>query len=417
MTGESELTETPPPGYGPADVARFVTEPAKRPARAAFARDRARVLHSAGLRRLAAKTQVMVAGESDFPRTRLTHTLEVAQIARELGGELGADPDVTDLAGLAHDLGHPPFGHNGEDALDQAAASIGGFEGNAQSFRLLTRLESKITAADGRSVGLNLTRAALDSTVKYPWTRQHGERKFNCYADDREIFDWVRAGAEPGRRCFEAQVMDWSDDVAYSVHDVEDGIQAGHIHVEAVRSRSDRATIATLAQQWYAGWADTDELDAALERIAASPIWPSAFDGSPASLATLKHFTSQITGRFVNTAVADTRAAFGDQPLLRYRADVVVSRAVRCEVAALKGLANLYVFQRANADAAYVEQRRVVLDVVAALATADSPALDPVFTPAWLAAESDDARLRVIIDQVASLTDASLLRWHRRLCG
>ena len=417
MTGDSELIETAPPGYRSVDVARFAAEPSKHPARAAFARDRARVLHSAGLRRLAAKTQVMVAGEADFPRTRLTHTLEVAQIARELGGGLGADPDLTDLAGLAHDLGHPPFGHNGEDALHQAAAAIGGFEGNAQSFRLLTRLESKINAADGCSVGLNLTRAALDSTLKYPWPRRQGQRKFNCYADDREIFDWVREGAPADRRCFEAQVMDWSDDVAYSVHDVEDGIQAGHIAVAAIRSPVERSAIAALAQQWYADWAEVTELEAALERIAASRIWPTAFDGSPQSLVTLKNFTSQITGRFVNTAVADTRAAFGDQRLLRYRADVIVPREVRCEVAGLKGLANLYVFQRADADAAYAEQRRVVLDVVEALTAANSPALDPVFAPAWQAADSDAAALRVVIDQVASLTDASLLRWHRRLCG
>lgn len=417
MMGESDQIETPPPGYEPEDVQRFVIEPGKRPSRAPFARDRARVLHSAGLRRLAAKTQVMVAGEADFPRTRLTHTLEVAQIARELGGGLGADPDVTDLAGLAHDLGHPPFGHNGENALDQAAATIGGFEGNAQSFRLLTRLESKISTVEGRSVGLNLTRAALDSTLKYPWPRRDGQPKFNCYADDAEIFDWVRQGSPEARRCFEAQVMDWSDDVAYSVHDVEDGVQAGHISVGWVRSPDERAAIATLAQQWYADWAEADELEAALERIAASKLWPTRFDGSPASLAALKHFTSQITGRFVNAAVSDTRAAFGDQPLSRFRADVVVPREVRCEVAALKGLANFYVFQRADADAEYARQRRLVLDVVDVLSVSDPPALDSVFAPAWSGAEADAARQRVIIDQVASLTDASLLRWHHRLCG
>lgn len=411
------LAETPPPGYQPSDVARFVAESSKRSTRAAFARDRARVLHSAGLRRLAAKTQVMVAGEADFPRTRLTHTLEVAQIARELGGSLGCDPDLADLAGLAHDLGHPPFGHNGEDALDVAAAAIGGFEGNAQSFRLLTRLESKVTAADGRSVGLNLTRASLDSTLKYPWPKRDGQRKFNCYDDDRQIFDWVRVDAPPDRRCFEAQVMDWSDDVAYSVHDVEDGIQAGHIQVEALRSGAERSTIAKLAQHWYATWATEAELTAALERIGTSGSWPMMFDGSPAGMVVLKNFTSQITGRFVFAAVAETRAAFGVEPLLRYRADLVVPREIRCEVAALKGLANLYVFQRAEADAMYERQRDVISEVVAALAESPRPALDPVFAPAWLAAETDTARLRVIIDQVASLTDASLLRLHRRLCA
>ena len=403
-------------GYSATDAARYAAEAEKDPARPAFTRDRARVLHSWALRRLADKTQVLLPGRSDFPRTRLTHTLEVAQIAREIGAELGCDPDLTETAGLCHDLGHPPFGHNGEAALDAVASGIGGFEGNAQSFRVLTRLEPKVAAADGTSVGLNLTRAALDSVVKYPWFRAAGTAKFNVYADDAAMFGWVRDGAPGERRCLEAQVMDWADDVAYSVHDVEDALYSGYLTPETLTSEAAAAHVIDVAAREYAGHLSADDLGRALGRLNALPFRPVAFDGSMASLAALKAMTSGLIGRFSRAAAVATRERFGADRLLRYRADLCVPAEVRAEVAVLKSFAFYYVFHRSGVDREYAAQRRLLTEVVEMLMARDAAALHPMFAAAHRAAGDDEAaRLRVVIDQVASLTDVSVVRWHARL--
>ena len=410
-------------GYGPDDEARWVVEVPKRAGRTAFARDRARVLHSAALRRLAAKTQVMVAGESDFLRTRLTHSLECAQVGRELGAALGCDPDLVEVACLAHDLGHPPFGHNGEDALDDVASAIGGFEGNAQSLRILTRLEAKTFSPDdgprpGGPVGLNLTRAALDAATKYPWQRREDVRKFGAYDDDVPVFRWLRAGAPADRTCFEAQVMDWADDVAYSVHDVEDAVVAGHLDIRAITGAggSDDPEGLLDVAVGYARDADRAELGAAVGRLTSLPFWPSSYAGSLRDLAALKNLTSQLIGRFCTAAELATRDAHGEDRLTRYAADLVVPREQRLEVAVLKAVANRWVMQRAGAEPVYARQREVVQELVSALRLAAPASLDPVMRDAYVGAVDDAARLRVVVDQVASLTDRSVVVWHTRLC-
>lgn len=409
-------------GYDAAARERRVGEEPKRAgaalsaaSRGEFQRDRARVLHSYAFRRLADKTQVVVPGEDDFPRTRLTHSLEVAQIGREIGQALGCDPDVVDAAGLAHDIGHPPFGHNGEDALDSVAGACGGFEGNAQTLRILTRLEAKVMWPSGEPAGLNLTRAVLDAACKYPWPRREGTRKFGVYDADLAAFEWLRAGAPEGRRCLEAQVMDWADDVAYSVHDVEDGVHAGLIRLAHVDDAA-REALCTVAASLYSAHS-AEELAPVLDELLDLPTLRdlASYDGSYIAQAAAKRATSELTGRFAGAAVQATRAKAGDGPLARYAADLAVPGAIVAECALLKALAAHYVMQRPGSVTRQTGQRALLVELVEAIEAGAPDTLDHGLAPAWELAGNAAERLRVVIDQVAQLTDSSAVAWHRRL--
>ena len=399
--------------YSALDQERFLDEPAKRPGRTEFMRDRARVIHSAALRRLAAKTQVAVPWENDFQRTRLSHSLECAQIGRELGESLGADPDLLETACLSHDIGHPPFGHNGEEALAEVAAPCGGFEGNAQSFRLLTRIEAKTVDAQAKSLGLNLTRASLDAATKYPWTRADNPRKFGVYDDDTEIFNWVRQGAPAGRKCIEAQIMDWSDDCAYSVHDLEDAIFAGQITVKNFDNDFD--ILYTEMVNGYKSDATKEEVAAALTRLQNLSCWPISFDRTHRALARLKDTTSQLIGRFVLAAELETRKIHGDGPLNRYNANLEIPREQKIEVDFLKAVAGHYLINAAASQERYEKQQVVIRELVEMLFEAAPNELDPIFEDDWKLASSDSDRLRVVVDQIASLTDPGAYALHAHL--
>ncbi|MEJ2861671.1 deoxyguanosinetriphosphate triphosphohydrolase [Actinomycetospora flava] len=406
-------------------AARLFAEAPKpgRDLRSPFARDRGRVLHSAALRRLAGKTQVVGPDEdaavTGVPRTRLTHSLEVAQIGRGMAEDLGADPDVVDTAGLAHDIGHPPFGHNGERALHALAGDCGGFEGNAQTLRILTRLEPKVLDDDACR-GLNLTRGVLDACLKYPWPRREGLRKFGVYPDDLAVFGWVREGAPPDRRCVEAQIMDWADDVAYSVHDLEDGILAGRIVLAWLGRPTERAALADLAADAFSA-APRRELEHAAGVLAELPAVRAAaahgaHDGSLAATAALKRLTSELVGRFVSSTVDATRDALGDAVVpAGHDADLVIPAGVGAEVAVLKAAALRWVMSDPARLAVQEQQRHLVTELVERLVAAAPQALDPAFVPAWEAAADDAARLRVVVDQVAVLTDAGAERRCARL--
>lgn len=207
-----------------------------------------RILYSDELRRLGGVTQVVAVGEMPLFHTRLTHTLKVQQLSRRMAEHLnrdeanadvlaalgGVDPSAAEAAGLAHDLGHPPFGHVGEMALEERCRSVGqldGFEGNAQTFRILTKLSRR---GEETPFGLELSRKTLLAVIKYPWLRvgeHEASSKWNAYQTEAKQFEEAREGLGPSARSVEACVMDWADDITYAVHDLEDFVRAGRVPV------------------------------------------------------------------------------------------------------------------------------------------------------------------------------------------
>nr|WP_254259332.1 deoxyguanosinetriphosphate triphosphohydrolase [Leucobacter chinensis] len=412
--------------YTAHDAERYLDE-SHASSRSPFVRDRARVIHSGGWRRLAAKTQVLspTAG-IDFARNRLTHSLEVAQIGRELATSLGLDEDIVDTACLAHDLGHPPFGHNGERALDQWMTGYGGFEGNAQTLRILARLEPKRFTADGKSVGLNLTRATLDASCKYPWSLDEAvarlavpldhSPKFGYYADDLPVYEWMREGATPRTKCAEAQVMDLSDDIAYSVHDFEDAVVSGFIDPELLNSRSGHESLIEQVREWAGEDFTNEQLALAFDRIAAIDSWLTSWRGSNQDHAQLKNFTSDLIGRFARASIDLTQEAAGSANIARYGANIVVPRHVEEEIAVLKGIVAAYVMASGRRQPTYRRQRDLLEELLTVLWESGPQHLEVPFQHELIAAESESAARRVVVDQVASLTDQGAIAWHQRLC-
>ena len=412
--------------YNSDDVARRVPEAVKQAqlspgheTRDAFERDRARVLHSAALRRLADKTQVVGPRDGDTPRTRLTHSLEVAQIARGIGAGLGLHPDLCEMAGLTHDIGHPPYGHNGENALNAVAPC--GFEGNAQTLRILTRLEPKVLI-DATSYGLNLTRASLDAAVKYPRTRTNADgtvnRKYSAYDEDADVLAWARAGHTDSRPPMEAQVMDFADDIAYSVHDVEDGIVSGRVSLKVLW---DFVELAALAEKGAAAFGGTaDSLIDAADRLRSLPAIAAAadFDFTLQLWTRLKALTSQLVGRYVGGVTQATLADEANQALStrlgRQHGDLIIPPDVEAEVRLLKTVAVLYVMDVPAHLARQDRQRERIFRVHEYLRAGAPGTLDTIFRTWFEAAETDTERERVIVDQIASMTESRLERLAKK---
>jgi dGTPase len=317
-------------------------------------RDRDRVLYTSAFRRLAGVTQVMSADEGHVFHNRLTHTLEVAQVARRVAEKLlqqepelatglgGLDPDVAEAAALAHDLGHPPFGHIGEDALDKLVVKLDpdGFEGNPQSFRIINHLALR----SPYEPGLNLTRATLRATLKYPWLRRKDTKKRGAYSSEARILEWAVEG-EDERRSLEAEIMDWADDVTYAVHDMADFYQAGLIPLELLTtSDSER-------KRFFAGAFESGdrpnplsegftrlELEASFEKLMAAAPPNEKYHGTKRQRAELRAFTAGQIAQYVRALEMNAKAV-SDQKEPR----VVIEPESKKRVTMLKQLTWHYV--------------------------------------------------------------------------
>jgi dGTPase len=398
-------------------------------------RDRDRILYSSAFRRLSGITQVVAPTERHPIHNRLTHSLEVAQIGRSIAEDLlrdtdsnalaaslgGLDPDVVEAAALAHDLGHPPFGHVTEMELDDLMKNgrgvADGFEGNAQSFRIVTTLAVRYPDI----AGLNLTRATLNAMLKYPWLRGTTgikARKWGAYGSEQPQFAWARALMPAGSESkgLEAELMDWSDDVAYAVHDMEDFFRAGLIPLDRLASDSrERERFLAAETARHAGRFNARDLQDAFNFVMSfSPIF-EPYQGKREDRARVRSFTSGLIDRYVS-AVALNPAGDSARPL-------IVDERARMEVTMLKSLTWHYVIESRSLTAQRFGQRALIRSLFDILCNAASSADDwhvfPEFYQDALAdARGDDERIaRAVADLISSMAETQLIGLHQRISG
>lgn len=415
-----------------------------------FARDYDRLVHTSAFRRLQGKTQVVTPGEADFFRTRLTHSIEVAQVAQRLAEIVEANAQLCEAAAILHDLGHPPFGHIGEEslgeALDEAAAAwrldpvadVGGFNGNAQSFRLAVATLSQ----SRRFAGLDLTRAVLDGAVKYPYSRnepgpQDSDDHWCFFPTEAADATWVRERVPDARRfekSLEAQIVDWADDVAYSIHDVEDWYRAGYMPLEMLAQSDDfraeysKRVAATVSDPSFSA----GEVEAAADAFFSSPIFSEikrAYDGSSEVKEGIRTMRKGLFTEFTRVAVRDAAA-----PRKRHENDlVVVGDNTRLHNRILKSLLWDFVIVHPRMATHQMGQAHVVKELFQL--HVDALAYDPAtgqidkkkarldIYPPDLRARLEDPkttsaeRLRLVADRISGMTDDYALRLHGRLTG
>ena len=373
---------------------RFHPEPSS-PTRNAFRRDCDRIIHSTAFRRLAHKTQVFVFHEGDHFRTRLTHTLEVTQIARSLARALGLDEDLAEALALAHDLGHPPFGHAGERALDRCLVDCEGFDHNAQTLRVVTALERRYAEFDG----LNLTWETLEGVVKHngPLTDRQGEPigryrrrglphaiRVHAASQDLELWSW------PGA---EAQIAALADDIAYDAHDIDDGLRAGLFTLDDLAGVE---LIGEILRETRAAYA---RLDAGRES---------------------HELVRRLITRLIEDVIAETGRRLhalspGRAADLRLAGEAAVGFSAEMAAAdhAIKGFLSVRMYRHERIKRIMGEAENVVCDLFARYAT--SPADAPAEWVQNTDAPDDRGRLRRVGDFIAGMTDRYALIEHARL--
>lgn len=398
-----------------------------------FERDRDRLLYSSPFHRLAGVTQVVRAGEADYFHTRQQHTLKVAQVGRRLAQHCvakqealantwGIDPEVVEAACLAHDLGHPPFGHIGEHTLDRLVREHGmdeGFEGNAQSFRIIT----KIGVRYDELPGLDLTRATMAAVLKYPWLRDpdnnNKSKKWSAYKSEQQSFDFARQFQDHENQTAEAALMDWADDIAYSVHDLEDFHRAGVIPWgEIFSDAGGEALIERTAGKWH------DAPEDALKRLTAA--WESLrdyfatwdvltteiYDGSRYHRIALRSLTSTLISRYVQAT--SLSGNFNAPPVIKGAEE-------EAEVLILKQITRKYIISNPSLLAQQHGQRRIIEKLFKAIMRGvKEEAGRPAFLPIrlqylWDYAEGESARFAA--DCIASLSEAQTTALFARLYG
>ncbi|MFS4438667.1 deoxyguanosinetriphosphate triphosphohydrolase [Paracoccaceae bacterium GXU_MW_L88] len=349
--------------------------------RSPFQRDRDRIIHSSAFRRLKHKTQVFVEHEGDYFRTRLTHSIEVAQVARTMAGALGFNTELTEAVALAHDLGHTPFGHTGEDALDAKMAPYGGFDHNAQALKIVTQIECRYAAFDG----LNLTWETLEGIAKHngPVTAPHFALADYCARHDLELATHASG---------EAQVAALSDDIAYNNHDLEDGLRAGLFTVEDLKDLPLVARAFAKVDEKYPGLDRKRRRHEALRRVFGVMV-EDVLEASRAEIAALDP-----------QSVDDIRAA--DRQIIRFSPEMWEEmKAIRA-----------FLYERMYRHWTVRRMRRRAAAIVEDLF--DIFREDPMLLPAeWSRGlpEDETGQARLISDYIAGMTDRYALSEHAKL--